>query len=544
MQAIAPFLAGLGLFFVGIHFISANLVPLAGRRFRALLTRMDRRPWSAAAFGALAGVVTQSTNAVTSVTIGLVSGGLVDKRRAVLIPTWAHVGTSVLVILAALDLRAAAGWVVALAGCAAYFGLDRNDRLRHVAGTLLGVGLLFLGLQMLRAGAGPLRDLLVADGLLAVAGRAPPLLLALGAGLSLLCQSSSIASALAVAAAAAGVVDFAGGSWLIYGANLGSGLHYALLARSHRGEAAQIALMQVAQKLLGFAVVLMIIAIELAAGWRVIEGAAGALATGAAGKLAWVFLVYQLIGSSLCTALFTDLMLLLERAVPPGRPQELAKPTYLVDEALVEPSFAIELVLREERRLLERVPGMLDAVRADADGPLTPAATLRAAADAIAGAMSRYLDAIIDANPARSDREEVLRLQHRTANLGAIYDALDEFVAASQAARQWPSSALVADHMVESLHALLTALVEATASDDPGERELVLSLLGHRDETMERIRQRVLRQDPDLPAKAQEALFAATMLFERIIWLARRGTLLLTPELGQIRPGTATGAIA
>src|ERR1700761_5028978 len=102
MQAIAPFLTGLGLFFCGVHFVAANLVPLAGRRFRALLMRMGKRPWMAAAFGIAAGVITQSANAVTAIIIGLVSGGLVDKRRSILIPTWSHVGTSVLVILVAI----------------------------------------------------------------------------------------------------------------------------------------------------------------------------------------------------------------------------------------------------------------------------------------------------------------------------------------------------------------------------------------------------------------------------------------------------------
>ena len=42
-----------------------------------------------------------------------------------------------------------------------------------------------------------------------------------------------------------------------------------------------------------------------------------------------------------------------------------------------------------------------------------------------------------------------------------------------------------------------------------------------------RMRQRVLKENPDLPAKAQEALFTTTMLFERIVWLARRSTMLL-----------------
>ena len=59
---------------------------------------------------------------------------------------------------------------------------------------------------------------------------------------------------------------------------------------------------------------------------------------------------------------------------------------------------------------------------------------------------------------------------------------------------------------------------------------MVLSLLGHRDEMTERIRQRVLREDPNMPTKSQEALFAATMLFEGVVWLARRCAILLNPE--------------
>lgn len=86
MQAFAPFLTGLGLFFCGVHFLSGHLVPLAGRRLRVLLTRFGKRVAIAALSGVVAGMVTQSTSAVTSVIIGLVSGGMVDKRRATLIP--------------------------------------------------------------------------------------------------------------------------------------------------------------------------------------------------------------------------------------------------------------------------------------------------------------------------------------------------------------------------------------------------------------------------------------------------------------------------
>ena len=51
MQTVAPLLAGLGFFFCGVHFVSTNLTPLAGRRFRYVLTRLVKWPWLAALTG-------------------------------------------------------------------------------------------------------------------------------------------------------------------------------------------------------------------------------------------------------------------------------------------------------------------------------------------------------------------------------------------------------------------------------------------------------------------------------------------------------------
>jgi phosphate:Na+ symporter len=531
---IAPFLGGLGLFFCGVHFIAVNITPLAGRRFRTVLMRVADRPWLAALTGIVAGVITQSSNAVTYVVIGLVAGGILDKRRAMLVPTWSHVGTSVLVVLVAIDFRIAASYAVAIAGFAIYFGIIRSDRMRHAVNTLLGAGLLFLGLETLKSGAGPLRDLLVVDGVVQYAAGAPILLFIFGAALTFLCQSSTVSSAISVAAVNIGLIDFSSACWLVYGANLGSAANHYLLAASLNGEGRQIALMQGVQKLAGFAGILAVIIAGAVVGRPLIEMAASSVASTAGGKVAWVFLFYQSFGSLICTIAFKPLTAILEKMAPPTKLQELSKPAFLIDEAMVEPAFAVDLVGREERRLLDLLPTMLDGIRADAGKADLSSDVVKAAGMSVARAMAAYLESILGADVERSDRERVIRLQHRTANISALFEALGNFVVVSGTARQCPSSGRVADQMVEALHALLSALVDAVASDDPADRDLVLALLGHRDELMERIRQRVLREDPAMPPAAQEALFAATMLFERIVWLARQTTMLLVPAASEV----------
>jgi len=532
IAALAPFLAGLGLFFTGVHFIAENLTPLVGRRFRKALGHISSSPWMAALGGTLAGAVTQSSNAVTYVAIGLVNANAIDLRKAVLIPTWSHVGTTALVILVAVDFRVAASYILAVAGVGIYFGLSRNDQSRSAVSILLGAGLLFLGIEMLKSGAGPLRDMLIKEGVVDFVATATWLSMLFGCLLTMLCQSSTVVGAIAVAATNIGLIDFSGACWLIYGANLGSAANHYLLARSYEGEARQVALMQCFQKIAGFAGLLVALAIGVAIQQPVVDLAAGLVSSTAAGKVAAVFLAYQLVGSLTCTVAFQPLCRLLQRLAPRSPLQEMSKPAFLLDDALVDPSLALELATREEGRLAQRLPMMLDGIRSDAAAGETPPETLHAASHAITDAMAAYLDGILETNADRADRERAIRLQHRATNLRALFDALSEFRAAALAAKEWPSSANVAENMIEALHALLSALVEATTTEDVAEREFVLSLLGNRDELMDRMRQRVLRENPDLPAKAQEALFSATMLFERIVWLARRIAMLLAaPEM-------------
>src|SRR5262245_19423379 len=510
-----------------MHFIAANLTPLVGRRFRKVLSRLSNNSWTAALGGTIAGAITQSSNAVTYVAIGLVNAGTIELRKAILLPTWSHVGTAAIVILVAVNFSVAASYVLAIAGGGIYFGVSRNNQSRNAVNILLGAGLLFLGMEMLKSGAAPLRDALVKEGVVDFVATATWLSMLLGGVLTVACQSSSVIGAIAVAATNIGLVDFNGACWMVYGANLGSAFNHYLLARGYEGEARQVALMQCFQKVAGFAGLLLVFAAGLIIQRPVIDLAAGFFANAPAGQVAAVFLAYQLVGSLTCTLAFQPLLLLLERMAPRSRLQEMSKPAFLLDDALVDPSLALELATREERRLAQRLPMMLDDVRSDAPVGEAPPQMLRAASRSITDAIAVYIEGILESNAGRDDRERAIRLQHRAANLRALFDALSEFRIVALAAKDWPSSASIAENMIEALHALLSALVDAIGSEDAAEREFALRVLGNRDELMERMRQRVLRQNPDLPAKAQEALFSATMLFERIVWLARRIAMLL-----------------
>ena len=166
----------------------------------------------------------------------------------------------------------------------------------------------------------------------------------------------------------------------------------------------------------------------------------------------------RLSGSLFCTVFLNQILAILERISPPSPLQELSKPMYLIEEALVEPTFAIELVGREEHRLIERL------ARHARSGSCR-----RRRPHAIEPGSARRRDghhpsdvAVYGADPGHptrpGNRARIVRLQHRVANLNSLFEALDEFVTAALARGNRPSSGRVADQMIESLHSLLIRL--------------------------------------------------------------------------------------
>jgi phosphate:Na+ symporter len=167
MSTIAALLSGLGLFFIGVRMLSANLVPLVGRRTRAIYAWALGGAVGSAISGALAGLVTQSTNAVAWIIVGFVRVGVLRPGPALVAPSWANVGTALLPLLVAIDTAAAAGVVIGLVGIATYFKLARTDRLRHMLEAALGAAFLLFGMHIVSNTVGPARDALLQEGTLA-----------------------------------------------------------------------------------------------------------------------------------------------------------------------------------------------------------------------------------------------------------------------------------------------------------------------------------------------------------------------------------------
>ncbi|GAB4071145.1 Na+/Picotransporter [Ancylobacter sonchi] len=515
MATLALLLSGLGLFFIGVRSLSANLVPLVGRRGRAAFSRALRGPLSVALSGTVAGIITQSSTAVSWIIVSFVRGGVLPAGPALGAPNWANVGTALLPLIVAIDTSTAAGVVIGLGGFITYFKLARGDRMRHVVEAALGAGLLLFGMHLVSVAVGPIRDELMHNPWWEVALEHPLLLALIGFGFSVAAQSSSVAAAIAVAAVGGGLLDLGSALPLVAGANAAGMLNNALMVPGETMAGRAIFAIQVVQKGAGS---LLLAALSVAV--AVFPGAFDSVlpADGdTRAQIAVIFLLAQIGGAFIAALAQGATCRLLERMLPASPAEALAQPAFLLRESLSDPAAALDLTVRELARLADRLPMMLDKVREEADLATPPPATLRVAGVALAGSVKAYLAALLDGQMSRRQVAVALLLDDASMNVSALHEALGEFAEVAGPTQALPT----ARRLIEALHALLGAVAEhgeSLGADDP---ELVLSLLGHRDQVMEALRHRLSEQHALTPTQ-QDALFRMTILFERIVWLARQ----------------------
>jgi phosphate:Na+ symporter len=539
MEIFIDIFAGLGLFFVGVKLISGNLKQLSGRWFRRLIEAATRHTPAAAFLGLLSGALTQSSSAITFISISMVTAGLIDVERVAPMVIWANVGTSLLVLLSAVDINLVVLFLLGATGIAYYFDVDKAPRLRHVLGAVLGLGLLFLGLELIKSGALPLKTMESVREFLGFAASSYVLAFLIGAVLAVVAQSSAMVSIIAVTMTNIGILTIDQTIVIVIGASLGSGVGTALLAANFTGIGRQIAYLQVVVKLIGVVVVLPLFIAETYGLIPGVKALASAIAADAATQVALVYLLLQLISAIVATLFQRQLMALMARLSPPTFAETLSKPRYIYAEAVDDPRTALDLVEREQMRLFEHLPGIVDAVRPEGESTVAPDVLFGATA-AVARQCDEFLTEILDQNSSRDVLLDVVDMQKRNEILIGLIGAVNDYVVAVKSVGQRSADDKLGRLLFalgESVHTILMLANDAFAKRDRADMELLIEFTSDRSTQMERVRRQVMEVEDISPAD-HDALYATTTLFERTLWLIRRYAALVERRL---EPNPAAG---
>ena len=223
IQSLIWLLAGVGIFIVGMNFLSSALEKSAGSGMKKLLEKISNNRFSGVGIGAGVTALVQSSSATSVMVIGLVNAGVMTLMQATPIIMGANIGTTITGVLVALknDYFNMAMYALAFAGV--MMGFVKKEKVK-LAGTLCsGLGLIFVGLNIMgskEAFKNPLIMEMFTDIFKTI--NFPLLLILVGIIFTALIQSSSAATGVVITMVGTGVLPLDLALFIILGANIGT----------------------------------------------------------------------------------------------------------------------------------------------------------------------------------------------------------------------------------------------------------------------------------------------------------------------------------
>lgn len=249
LKMIFGIIGGLGIFLLGMKNMSEGMQAVAGSKLRRLINAVTNNRLTACGAGALVTCLIQSSSVTTVMVVGMANASLMTLSQAIGVILGANIGTTI------------TGWILALKigkyglpiiGVAALFFLfSRRERVRYTAMLFLGLGMVFYGLQLMKLGFAPLRDMPQFEAWFvrfspdSYAGVLKCCLV--GAVLTAIVQSSSATLGITMGLASTGVIDFPTAAALVLGENIGTTItaYVAALGASANAKRASFAHMTV-----------------------------------------------------------------------------------------------------------------------------------------------------------------------------------------------------------------------------------------------------------------------------------------------------------
>ena len=212
-------LGGLALFLYGMQMMSNGLEAAAGNRMKQILEKLTANRVLGVLVGAGITAVIQSSSATTVMVVGFVNSGMMTLRQAVWIIMGANIGTTITGQLIALD-------VGMLAPLFAFIGVAmvvfiKAPKVEHIGQIVAGLGVLFIGMDMMGAAMEPLQESEAFVSLMTKFSN-PVLGILAGMVFTAIIQSSSASVGILQTLATNGLIAFPSAVFVLFGQNIGT----------------------------------------------------------------------------------------------------------------------------------------------------------------------------------------------------------------------------------------------------------------------------------------------------------------------------------
>jgi len=219
-KLVIELLGGLALFIFGINRLSDSLKKITSNKLKTVINTLTKKSWSTVLVGLFTTMLIQSSSATSVMTVGFVNAGLLTLRQALGIIMGANIGTTVTAQIVSFKIDILA-YPLIIIGFLMHF-LSRRRRYKNIGMTIIGLGLLFLGMTVMKGALGPLKDNEIFKNFLLVFSRNPFYGILAGLGLTALLQSSSATIGLLIALASQGLMPIEAAIPILIGDNIGT----------------------------------------------------------------------------------------------------------------------------------------------------------------------------------------------------------------------------------------------------------------------------------------------------------------------------------
>jgi phosphate:Na+ symporter len=219
-KLIFGLMGGLGLFLFGMKIMSEGLQKIAGSRMRKILSALTNNRIVGTLVGIAVTAMIQSSSATTVMVVGFVNAGLMSLVQSIGIILGANIGTTVTAQLIAFKITK---YALPAIGIGVGFKLfTKNKKWSYFGEILLGFGLLFFGLSVMKHAFDPLKTSDEFRQLFMIVGDNHLVGVMIGAILTMIVQSSSATIGITIALATSGILSFDASVALILGENIGT----------------------------------------------------------------------------------------------------------------------------------------------------------------------------------------------------------------------------------------------------------------------------------------------------------------------------------
>jgi phosphate:Na+ symporter len=421
-------IGGLGLFLYGMHKMSDGLKMIASDRIRTILSHLTKHRFIALLIGLGVTALIQSSSATTVLTVGFVNAGLLNIKQAVSVILGTNIGTTFTAWLIALIGKfQISTYALPAIGIGFYLRtFSSKKRFLEIGEIILGLGMLFLGLDLMKDAFAPIKDSQIIIDMFTNFSTNPILGVAVGTIFTMLLQSSSATIAIVQLLAFQGVISFDAAIPLILGDNIGTTITAWLASIGTSLNARRAARAHTIFNVLGVIIILPLVWIGLYGKFIEFIFPGEISSTNIMVHIAVAHSAFNIINALIFTVFINYLIKAACFLVRDSKKDSEMTPQLLEENLLASPALAMELVIKELTRMARLAKITVSTVQKglfdENERLLQKAGKNEKALDEFQQAITQYLIRISEKHLATRESSEYPVLLHSVNDLEKIGD--------------------------------------------------------------------------------------------------------------------------